>query len=288
MSVLPDRIVQRFEAVRQTLVDSGALPSNAMQLACPDTPEAIVSRLLRAGADAESVTLALSEAFSMPVYSENLHGSLDYAADGAAALGRRAIVRDRPVRLPTPDPQSATGTAEGCPESAPRRNRADPDPAQRSPRKGPRPVPVPGSGAGSARMAHARHRPPGQRPSHRATRQRGRGNQDAPKRPAPDPARGTHGDVGKMQLPPDLQYPADPVREPARGLQHAEGRQPGGVPEGTGLLHPGQHVPGHHRPQDLGLVHGCASRPATSVRCKPWTNWPWGPPSSSRCDGSSP
>lgn len=85
MSVLPDRIVQRFEAVRQTLVNSGALPSNAMQLACPDTPEAIVPRLLRAGADVESVTLALSDAFSMPVYSENLHGSLNYAADGAVA-----------------------------------------------------------------------------------------------------------------------------------------------------------------------------------------------------------
>ena len=85
MSVLPGRIVQRFEAVRQTLVNSGALPSNAMQLACPDTPEAIVPRLLRAGADVESVTLALAETFSMPVYSENLHGSLDYAADGAVA-----------------------------------------------------------------------------------------------------------------------------------------------------------------------------------------------------------
>ena len=85
MNLLSDRIVKRFEAVRQALVGSGALPSNAMQLACPSTPEAIVPRLLRAGADAESVTLALSEAFSMPVYSENLHGSLEYAADGLSA-----------------------------------------------------------------------------------------------------------------------------------------------------------------------------------------------------------
>ena len=85
MSSLPGRIVQRFETIRQTLVNSGALPSNAMQLACPDAPEAIVPRLLRAGADAESVTLALAEAFSMPVYSENLHGALDYAADGTVA-----------------------------------------------------------------------------------------------------------------------------------------------------------------------------------------------------------
>ena len=85
MSVLPGRITQRFEAVRQTLVNSGALPSNAMQLACPDTPEAIIPRLLRAGADAESITLALSEVFGMPVYAENIHGPLDYAADGVSA-----------------------------------------------------------------------------------------------------------------------------------------------------------------------------------------------------------
>lgn len=85
MNTLSDRIAQRFEAVRQILVSSGALPSNAMQLACPSSPEAIVPRLLRAGADAESVTLALSEAFSMPVHSENLHGSLEYAADGTSA-----------------------------------------------------------------------------------------------------------------------------------------------------------------------------------------------------------
>ena len=85
MSALSDRILRRFEAVRQILVDSGALPSNAMQLACPDAAEAIVPRLLRAGADAESVTQALSDAFSMPVYSENLHGPLDYAADGTVA-----------------------------------------------------------------------------------------------------------------------------------------------------------------------------------------------------------
>ncbi|MCY4610783.1 MAG: GspE/PulE family protein [Gammaproteobacteria bacterium] len=85
MNTLSDRVVKHFEAVRQALVGSGALPSNAMQLACPSTPEAIVPRLLRAGADAESVTLALSEAFSIPVYSENLHGSLEYAADGLSA-----------------------------------------------------------------------------------------------------------------------------------------------------------------------------------------------------------
>ena len=85
MTPLSDRIVKRFEAVRRILVGSGALPSNAMQLACPGTPEAIVPRLLRAGADAESITVALSEAFSMPVYSEGLHGSLSYAADGASA-----------------------------------------------------------------------------------------------------------------------------------------------------------------------------------------------------------
>lgn len=85
MNTLSDPIVKRFEAVRQILIGSGALPSNAMQLACPSLPEAIVPRLLRAGADAESVTLALSEAFSMPVYSESLHDSLDYAADGASA-----------------------------------------------------------------------------------------------------------------------------------------------------------------------------------------------------------
>ena len=85
MNALPDRIAQRFEAVRQILVGSGTLPSNAMQLACPSTPEAIIPRLLRAGADAESVTLALSETFSMPVHSESLHGPLDYAADGASA-----------------------------------------------------------------------------------------------------------------------------------------------------------------------------------------------------------
>ncbi len=85
MNTLSERVVKRFEAVRQALVGSGALPSNAMQLACPSTPEAIVPRLLRAGADAESVTLALSEAFSMPVHSENLHGSLEYAADGLSA-----------------------------------------------------------------------------------------------------------------------------------------------------------------------------------------------------------
>jgi len=85
VNTLSDRVVKHFEAVRQALVGSGALPSNAMQLACPSTPEAIVPRLLRAGADAESVTLALSEAFSIPVYSENLHGSLEYAADGLSA-----------------------------------------------------------------------------------------------------------------------------------------------------------------------------------------------------------
>lgn len=87
MSPPPDRIVRQFEAVRQILVDSGALPSNAMQLPCPDRPEAIVPRLLRAGADAESITLALSEAFAMPVYSESLNGPLDYSEDGAAAWG---------------------------------------------------------------------------------------------------------------------------------------------------------------------------------------------------------
>ena len=85
MNVLPDRVVRRFEAVRQILVSSGTLPSNAMQLACPSAPEAIIPRLLRAGADAESVTLALSETFSMPVHSESLHGPLDYAADGTSA-----------------------------------------------------------------------------------------------------------------------------------------------------------------------------------------------------------
>ena len=85
MKTLADRMARRFEAVRRILVRSGALPSNAMQLACPSAPEAIVPRLLRAGADAESITLALSETFSMPVHSENLHGPLDYAADGASA-----------------------------------------------------------------------------------------------------------------------------------------------------------------------------------------------------------
>ncbi len=95
MNASPGRIVQRFEAVRQALINSGALPSNAMQLACPDAPEAIVPRLLRAGADAESITRALADIFSMPVYSENLHGPLDYAADGTVAwAGGRLFVTD--------------------------------------------------------------------------------------------------------------------------------------------------------------------------------------------------
>ena len=87
MNPFPERIIQHFETVRQALVDSGALPSNAMQLACPDTPDAIVPRLLRAGADTESITLALAEAFGMPIYAENLHGPLEYAADGQTAWG---------------------------------------------------------------------------------------------------------------------------------------------------------------------------------------------------------
>ncbi len=95
MTTLPNRIVRRFEAVRQILVRSGSLPSNAMQLACPGTHEAIIPRLLRAGADTESVTLALSETFSMPVYSESLHGPLEYAADGASAWAEgRLFVTD--------------------------------------------------------------------------------------------------------------------------------------------------------------------------------------------------
>ena len=87
MKPLPEQIIQHFKRVRQTLVDSGALSSNAMQLACPDAPDAIVPRLLRAGADAESITLALAEAFSMPIHAENLHGPLEYAADGQTAWG---------------------------------------------------------------------------------------------------------------------------------------------------------------------------------------------------------
>ncbi len=85
MKSLSERVARRFEEIRQALVSSGALPSNAMQLACPSDPEAIVPRLLRAGADAESVTMALAEAFSMPVHSESLHGPLDHVADGTSA-----------------------------------------------------------------------------------------------------------------------------------------------------------------------------------------------------------
>ena len=85
MNALSDRITKSFEKLRQALINSGALPSNAMQLACPTTHEAIIPRLLRAGADAESVTLALSEVLGMPIYAENVHGPLDYTLDGTSA-----------------------------------------------------------------------------------------------------------------------------------------------------------------------------------------------------------
>ena len=47
MNAPPAAVRRRFEQVRQCLVDGGALPSNALQLACPGAPDAIVPRLLR-------------------------------------------------------------------------------------------------------------------------------------------------------------------------------------------------------------------------------------------------
>lgn len=85
MNTLSAPMVRRFEAVRRILIDAGALPPNALQMACPDSADAVLRRLLRTGADAESVTLALSEAFGLPVYAESLHGLLEYAPDGSWA-----------------------------------------------------------------------------------------------------------------------------------------------------------------------------------------------------------
>ena len=85
MSPLPQRAIAQFEAVRQALIVAGALPSNALQLNCPDTFEAIVPRLLRTGADAESITLALSSVFGLPVYMEAVHGMLEYVEHEAVA-----------------------------------------------------------------------------------------------------------------------------------------------------------------------------------------------------------
>ncbi len=79
MSSLPQRTRTQFEAVRQALIVAGALPSNALQLSCPDTADAIIPRLLRTGADAESISLALSTVFGLPLYVEGVHGALEYA-----------------------------------------------------------------------------------------------------------------------------------------------------------------------------------------------------------------
>ena len=85
MNALPAALRRRFEQVRKWLVDRGALPSNALQLACPGAADAIVPRLLRAGADPESVTRALAETFRLPVYAEAAHGALEYGPDRAWA-----------------------------------------------------------------------------------------------------------------------------------------------------------------------------------------------------------
>ncbi len=81
MSNRSDTLAVRFIAVRQALIDAGALPPNALQMACPDVADAVIPSLLRTGADAEAITLALADAFALPVYAESLHGLLNYAPD---------------------------------------------------------------------------------------------------------------------------------------------------------------------------------------------------------------
>ena len=91
MSRLPPQMVRRFEQVRQHLIDDGALPSNALQLACPETAADVVPRLIRAGADALSLTTALAEVFDMPIYTEDHDGLAEYAADRSWARAARGL-----------------------------------------------------------------------------------------------------------------------------------------------------------------------------------------------------
>ena len=122
MNALPSVMRRRFEQVRKRLVERGSLPSNALQLACPGAPDAIVPRLLRAGADPESVTRALAATFRLPVYAEAAHGALEYGPDGAWAWSaERLFVADpfacRPLLC---NPQLA------LPDAALRRYRGEP------------------------------------------------------------------------------------------------------------------------------------------------------------------
>jgi len=95
MSTLPARTTAQFEALHRSLIASGALPSNALQLSCPNSAEAIIPRLLRTGADAESITLALSEVFGLPIHVEGIHGPLEYGDhDSVAWADNRLFVSD--------------------------------------------------------------------------------------------------------------------------------------------------------------------------------------------------
>ena len=101
MNIRSTLLADRFEEARNWLIENGSLPPNAGQITCPADPGDVIARLLRAGADPESLTTAFSEVFRWPVYDEAAHGPATLAQDGSWAFGDgRLFVMDPFASLP--------------------------------------------------------------------------------------------------------------------------------------------------------------------------------------------